>query len=975
MLPHITKFGQGESGIRRVVEAYNKCLPEFGIELVTPDTYSYDLTAVHAGVAPGADVAHNHGLYWTEDIPTLSDYEWNANIAVINSLREARQITVPSEWVAESIRRDMRIDPHVIGHGIEWDEWQGKAGDGGYVLWNKNRDFDVCNPEAIVRLARLFKTTHFMSTFAPNPSPNLRVTGQVPFEQMRQMVLGCAVYLSSIKETFGIGTLEAMAAGKPILGWAEGGNLDLVQHGVNGYLAQPGNYEDLANGLEYCLQFQRTLGDNGREMARAYNWREVCEQVARVYELAYEDKADRPTVGIVIPVYNKDVSEVVRAVSSCCEQTFAPDEIIIINDGSDSDEFSKIMTEIDNIAHDPDIDIYFREQNNQGVAATRNNGIAELGTKYVCCLDADDWLESDHFFKISFLSECIAELEKDNTIGIAYTGLKWHNHQTGESKISDWPGAYVAEKQFNYEARQNQIPTACVFRRDAWERVGGYRSRYCPNGAGSEDAAFWSQILSIGYTAKQVTTEPLFNYSLGGQVSTDKEYQEIDWLAWLPFSRDKRYPFACSVLPARYSHPVRQYDEPELSIVIPVGPGHEDDLRTALDSIEAQHFRNWEVVVIFDTGETNRRYTKLGKAYPYIKVYRTLGRKGAGFARNRGAELARGKFLLFLDADDFLNPSEPNALGEMLETFWETGNGVYSAHIGRAIVSSEYAKEHEDRVMAWNEKLKQAYIFNPGIDYDCQKAVAEPRHHPDGKFYIWNLISTLIPRQWHFGIGGFDENMPTWEDWDYWLRMAKAGRCFTRIQKPFIIYNYISGNRREVGRQIWSDVLEYLKDKHKDVAIVGCGCGSKKRAGEPVAVNENMVEAWYTHPNPGRHHVVVNGYNYGRHLGGGAEHFQVRISDLETNPHLFRAVQQIVADPTPQPQAMPEPAPLAPPISQVEEKFPLHLLGLKAQGVLMRNGVDVDTTKKEINDFGYDELVAISGIGPATAKRILELAK
>ncbi|KKM74231.1 hypothetical protein LCGC14_1402500, partial [marine sediment metagenome] len=230
MLPHITQFGQGEGGVRRVVEAYNQYLPEFGIELVNPDTFSFDLTAVHAGVAPGADVAHNHGLYWTADLQ-LSDYEWQANTQVINSLREAKQITVPSQWVAESIQRDMRINPHVIPHGVEWDEWQAQGDDGGYVLWNKNRDFDVCSPEAIIRLARIFREHRFMSTFASNPSPNLKVTGQVPYEQMRQMVLGCSVYLSSIKETFGIGTLEAMAAGKPVLGWANGGNLDLVQHG------------------------------------------------------------------------------------------------------------------------------------------------------------------------------------------------------------------------------------------------------------------------------------------------------------------------------------------------------------------------------------------------------------------------------------------------------------------------------------------------------------------------------------------------------------------------------------------------------------------------------------------------------------------------------------------------------------------------------------------------------------------------
>ncbi|KKK75157.1 hypothetical protein LCGC14_2876560, partial [marine sediment metagenome] len=391
---------------------------------------------------------------------------------------------------------------------------------------------------------------------------------------------------------------------------------------VNGYLAQPDNYDDLANGLEYCLAHQRKLGDNGREMAKKYTWREVCEKVARVYEAAYNDTGD--TVGVVIPVYNKSETQIVRAIESCLNQSYVPDQIIVVNDGStDVSGLHTARTKFEDVDYDVD-HIEFVDQSNQGVAAARNAGIQVLNTKYVACIDGDDWTEP------RYLEACVTELKKDHTIGIAYTGLRWHDHETGKSELSTWPGAYQSGKQFDHQARQNQIPTACVFRRDAWERVGGYRSRYCPDGAGSEDAALWTQILSIGYTAKQVTTEPLFNYSLGGQVSANKEYKEIDWLAWLPYSRDKRYPFACSVLPERYSHPVRQYDEPEISIIIPVGPGHEHVLRTALDSIEAQHFRNWEAIVVFDTG--NEYYPELYAAYPYAKWGDTGGKRGPGYA-------------------------------------------------------------------------------------------------------------------------------------------------------------------------------------------------------------------------------------------------------------------------------------------------------------------------------------------------------
>lgn len=990
MTPQPSQFGEGEGGVRRVVDAYHKYMPDFGIEYVGSDATSYDLTAVHAGTSAVTDVAHNHGLHWTEDKPPADDYEWQANVAVINSLRQAKQITVPSQWVAETIRRDMRIDPHVIGHGINWDQWQERVDPGGYVLWNKNRNVDVCNPEAVSKLAHLFPAQLFLSTFADSPTPNLRVTGQVPFEQMRQMILSCTVYLSSVKETFGIGVLEAMAVGKPVLGWAQGGNLDLIQHGVNGYLAQLGNYEDLANGLDYCLEYKATLGANGREMAKGYTWRTVCKQVARVYELAYNESPPPDSVGVVIPVYNKSPEQVIRAIESCLNQSYQPDMILVIDDAS-TDKSGVDAAKV----KFSDWPVVFMEQTtNQGVAAARNAAIRNLKTTLICCMDGDDWIDG------AYIRTCRATLMSDRTIGIAYTGLRWHNHQTGENKISDWPTEYDAGRQFNYEARGNQVPSCCVFRRDAWERVGGYRSRYCPGGAGSEDAAFWTHILSIGYTAKLATGDELFNYSGGGQVSGDNAYREIDWLAWLPFSRDKRYPFACSVQPDHYSHPVRQYDEPILSIIIPVGPGHEDDLRTALDSIEGQHYRKWEAIVVFDTG--NEYYPELTTAYPYVKWESTGAKgRGPGAARNIGAEKARGEFLYFMDADDFFNPAEPNALGEKLQKFHETGHGIYSQHIGRAVVSPEYAKDMEKRgrLMAWNENLSQAYIFNPSLEYDCAKAIREPGTDPN-QIYIWGLISTLIPRQWHFDIGGFDEKMPTWEDWDYWLRMAKAGRCFTRIEKPFIIYNYISGTRREIGRQIWSEVLQYLREKHKDIPVMACGCGNKMKtvSGKEATpdMSEGFAEAWYIHPNEGRHPVVVNGYQYGRHLGGHKEHFPVRLDDIKNNPHLFVLFNpestQEVADPQPQAAEAPTPIATPPPPAQFQspdsgfswteappkrvtepagELVDLSSLNDFIQKQLREANL---ITKEAIEAAGEKDLVKLTGIGPATAKKILSLA-
>ena len=148
MLPTLKHFRSEESGIVRVIEAYTRYLPHYGIELVD-ENMSYDLKVAHAGTSDNAEIAALHGIYFTSDYQADA-WEWAVNEKVVDSIRQAKEITVPSEWVAEIIRRDTRRLPHVIGHGIEWDDWQHNEQSQGHVLWNKNRIGDVCDPKPLM---------------------------------------------------------------------------------------------------------------------------------------------------------------------------------------------------------------------------------------------------------------------------------------------------------------------------------------------------------------------------------------------------------------------------------------------------------------------------------------------------------------------------------------------------------------------------------------------------------------------------------------------------------------------------------------------------------------------------------------------------------------------------------------------------------------------------------------------------------
>ncbi len=1021
LVPHPEEIGQHQSGIHRVVEAYARYLPQFGIEVASPNQAGWDLKAVHAGADDSADVAHTHGLYWTADYEA-ERWESRANAQVIENVRHARLVTVPSSWVGEAFRRDMRITPRVVQHGIDWDDWQAPVDNGGYALWNKNRTGDVCDPWPALNLAKAFPEVTFAMTFGlQSPPDNVQVTGLLPHEAMKLVVKRAAVYLSTTKETFGIGTLEAMASGVPVLGFAHGGNLDLIKHGETGYLARPGDFNDLVEGFRYCREHAQVLGANAREAAREWTWERAVEQVAEVYREAAEPEP--ATAAIIIPTFNY-AETVGRAVDSALAQDYPElQEVIVVDDGSDDDGATQEVIDGYGTSTGPGL-VYLR-QNNQGVAIARNAGIAHSDAKYVACLDADDALDP------GFLSACIRELEGDRSLGVAYTRLKWIKPD-GSEGVSDWPGDFDYDQQLK---RQNQIPTACVFRREAWERLGGYRQRYSPQGAGAEDAEFWLRLGAYGWGAKLVKGPPLFTYSWeSGQVSGDPNYVEADWTAWHPWTHDEMHPFASVATPARYAHPVRQYDEPVVSVVIPVSPDHSSMVIDALDSLEAQTFRRWETIVVWDSPTDVPE--RLQKAYPYVHWLHLGDLSGPGEARNLGAGVARAPFLVFLDADDWLYPE---ALERLLET-WRSENGIaYSDYVGKVqgLEPEKLAPDLQDRIYYQDER--EAVIGYRSQEYDCELAQRQP--DTDRQPYHWCLVTCLIPKVWHDEIGGFDESMETWEDVDYHWRMAQAGKCYARIPQELVVYRFYTGDRRAAGVQSYRTQIEYLKAKYEEVDLGSCNCGggngrvrttrkyfpvakaskaaraTKSRATSATATNrvplasrsaspsrevkpagrvkmadEEFIEARYLSPNRGGHRVIGPNtkIDYGYRKGGDV--FLIHKQDVDGQPHMFSAQGPAATSASAPPRAKtpaptPPPAPVAAgeamPADSSEEaaeapapgEFDLHALPGVTKPIaeaMTEAGIDSFDT---IMDMGVDGLTDISGIGKVKAEQIYGAAE
>ena len=90
-------------------------------------------------------------------------------------------------------------------------------------------------------------------------------------------------------------------------------------------------------------------------------------------------------LSIIIPVYNCE-DYIADAIKSVMSQSYTPDEIIVVDDGS-TDKTVQIVKSFPNVK-------YFY-QNNSGVSVARNSGIKYSTGKYLIFLDADDTLAKE----------------------------------------------------------------------------------------------------------------------------------------------------------------------------------------------------------------------------------------------------------------------------------------------------------------------------------------------------------------------------------------------------------------------------------------------------------------------------------------------------------------------------------------------------------------------------------------------------
>ncbi len=167
-------------------------------------------------------------------------------------------------------------------------------------------------------------------------------------------------------------------------------------------------------------------------------------------------------VSVVIPTYNYG-RFIAEAIGGALGQTLEPIEIIVVDDGS-TDDTEKVVREFGDRVR------YIRQEN-AGVCAARNRGVAESSGEYIAFLDADDiWLPEK-------LEKQIAKFAEDRDIGLVHCGMREFDGETGDTiqlHLDGGEGSVANDLLLWEKPGVNVSGTVIVVTREAFEKSGGF---------------------------------------------------------------------------------------------------------------------------------------------------------------------------------------------------------------------------------------------------------------------------------------------------------------------------------------------------------------------------------------------------------------------------------------------------------------------------------------------------------------------
>ena len=199
---------------------------------------------------------------------------------------------------------------------------------------------------------------------------------------------------------------------------------------------------------------------------------------------------------------------------------------------------------------------------------------------------------------------------------------------------------------------------------------------------------------------------------------------------------------------------------PKVTVYVP-SHNYGQYLRQAVDSVLHQSLTDWEMILIDDASsdDTLRLYQEYVAAHPdRISLIHHDEAKGLTYNANRALEQARGRYIMRLDADDWLDESA-------------------------LLVLSNYLDQHEDVALVYPN-----YFY---VDADGGYLGVEHRKKVGTEAKLLDLPAhgacTMVRKRVLKVVGGYDEKLGRQDGWDLWIKvMHRYG--IANVSTPLFYY-------------------------------------------------------------------------------------------------------------------------------------------------------------------------------------------
>lgn len=254
---------------------------------------------------------------------------------------------------------------------------------------------------------------------------------------------------------------------------------------------------------------------------------------------------------------------------------------------------------------------------------------------------------------------------------------------------------------------------------------------------------------------------------------------------------------------------------PAVSIIVPyynMGRYLPETLR----SLRAQTFEDYEILLVNDgsTEPDSQRLLRELEGTPGLRIiHKPNG--GLSSARNEGLRQARGRWILPVDADDLLSPT---FLGKAVEVMSRSPKLGYTTSL-----VSYFTEDPGKPVGGW---------VPWGLERDalCLENVA-------------STCTALMERRLLDELGGYDEWLTSFEDWDVFCSMAERG--YQGMVIPEFLFHYrvrLDSMTRTVATQSRHPLIAYLLQKHPELPT-GANRALRIQLGELQRQHERLARA------------------------------------------------------------------------------------------------------------------------------------